>query len=563
MVGFTGYQALKARTALSHVASDFQTLSDQLTSGEQSAARSTLAEAQQQASVARANTHGPGWWLASKLPQVGPNVSAVRTVAEVTDSLAAKILPDVVQAAGTLRPDSLRPKNGRIDLAPISRVAPSVTRAAARLQVQARKVSTLDLSMLAPQIAGPVSTLRSKITDAGALADQASRAVRLLPPMMGADGRRNYLFAFQNNAEVRATGGIPGSFALISANHGKVTLRGQADAGRVGVSPRPVVRLTPQERDVFSTALARFPQDTNFTPDFPRTAQILRAMWERRHQGRLDGVVSADPVALSYLLGGTGPVKTAGGRTLSAGTAVPLLLSQAYAQLPDPATQNTFFNAAARSVFTALTSGRGNPRAVLAGLTRATQEHRILVWSAHPQEQRVLSPTPLAGDLAKTTTRTPDVGVFFNASRAYKLDYYLYSTTSLEATQCTDGRQRLVATVRLRSLVPRNVSGLSQYVAPSASGIKRGAVVVTAFVFPPVGGRVTRLAVDGKSEAFNAKPLDRRVVTSRTVLLDPQQQATMRVTMVSGPGQVGAPTLRVTPGARSAGLGAVSSSACS
>ena len=49
LVGYTGYQALKARTALQAVASDFQTFSGPLTSGDQAGARRTLADAQDNA----------------------------------------------------------------------------------------------------------------------------------------------------------------------------------------------------------------------------------------------------------------------------------------------------------------------------------------------------------------------------------------------------------------------------------------------------------------------------------------------------------------------------------
>ncbi len=46
----------------------------------------------------------------------------------------------------------------------------------------------------------------------------AARAVRLLPPMLGADGPREYLLLVQNNAEQRATGGIPGSVVQLLLN---------------------------------------------------------------------------------------------------------------------------------------------------------------------------------------------------------------------------------------------------------------------------------------------------------------------------------------------------------
>ena len=88
LVGFTGYQALKAKTALEQVGADFDTLRGQLASGDESGARATLAAAQRHADEAAGSTRGPGWWLSARIPQIGPNVRAVRSVAVVADSLA-------------------------------------------------------------------------------------------------------------------------------------------------------------------------------------------------------------------------------------------------------------------------------------------------------------------------------------------------------------------------------------------------------------------------------------------------------------------------------------------
>jgi hypothetical protein len=40
-------------------------------------------------------------------------------------------------------------------------------------------------------------------------------------------------------------------------------------------------------------------------------------MWEKRQGTRIDGVASVDPVALSHVLHGTGPVRVPGGRLTS------------------------------------------------------------------------------------------------------------------------------------------------------------------------------------------------------------------------------------------------------
>ena len=38
------------------------------------------------------------------------------------------------------------------------------------------------------------------------------------------------------------------------------------------------------------------------TPDFPSTAKLARKMWTSQYGGKVDGVISFDPVALSYLM---------------------------------------------------------------------------------------------------------------------------------------------------------------------------------------------------------------------------------------------------------------------
>ena len=563
LVGFTGYQALKAKTALEQVAADFDTLRAQLAGGDEPGARSTLAAAQRHAGDAVGSTRGPGWWLSAHLPQIGPNVRAVRSVALVADGLATDVLPDVVDASATLSPQRLKPVNGRIDLDPIRASAPSVQRAASRLASESDRVDGIDAAPLAPQIAAPVRQLQTKIADAAGLADRASRAVRLLPDMLGGSGPRRYLFLFQNNAEIRATGGIPGSFASLTARDGKLTLGRQDDSGTISPFKKSPTPITAEEKALFGTALGRFFQDVNFTPDFPRSAELVSRMYEQRTGQAVDGVVSVDPIALSHVLVGTGPVQTVGGQTLTTDNVVPLLLSTVYAEIPDTSRQNDFYNAVARDVFKAVSSGAGNPRAVLENIATSASERRLLVWSARPDEQKLLAPTALAGRLETRATENPQVGVFFNAALPYKLDYYLDYDTSVSSTRCVNGRQQLTVTVDLASRVPKDFRKLTQYVAPDVPQFKRGTIVTTMYFFAPVDATMGRLTVDGDDQKLALQRLDGRPVFARTVTVKPGGSSKLTVDLVTGRGQTGTADLRVTPGVRSTGIGPVSDSACS
>lgn len=81
--------------------------------------------------------------------------------------------------------------------------------------------------------------------------------------MLGADGERSYLLLIQDNAEIRATGGIPGAFAELRTDGGRLELGLRARAGRehdadvegahrprpaVGRPPRRHARLAAGER---------------------------------------------------------------------------------------------------------------------------------------------------------------------------------------------------------------------------------------------------------------------------------------------------------------------------
>src|SRR5690606_30884226 len=99
-----------------------------------------------------------------------------------------------------------------------------------------------------------------------------------------------------------------GAFLLLRADDGEIELVEQRSAGEVGYFADGAVELTEAEVALFGTELARFPGNVTSTPDFPRSAEIIRAMWSEGVGGEVDGVLSLDPVALGALLEATGPI---------------------------------------------------------------------------------------------------------------------------------------------------------------------------------------------------------------------------------------------------------------
>jgi hypothetical protein len=566
LVAYTGYQALQARDDLEDVAAQFEKISHDLAVGDEQAATRHLRAARVAAEQAQRGTRGPGWWLTSRLPEVGDDVEAVRTVADVTETLAAEVIPDVVMAGDKLDAGRLRPRNGRIAIEPLAEVAATVVAADERMQRQQARVAAIDTTQLNVELAQPVELMQDKLADAASLSSKASYAVRLLPTMLGADGPRDYLVLFQNNAEVRATGGIPGAWAIMSAENGRITLGEQGSASAIGRLAEPPLPLTGEELALYGEKMGLFPQNINFTPDFPRTAELARAMWDQELGTTVDGVVSVDPVVLSYLLEATGPVDLPGGKQLTGENAVPLLLNEIYDRLPDPARQDAFFAAATDAVFEKVASGAGEPDEVLAALARGVSEGRIYAWSAHQPEQALLADTTLGGVLPRAPGETrPFLGVFLNDGTGAKMEYFLEHRVDVEPVACNaEGRQQLEISFTLRSTAPDDPGRLPEYVVGMAEelGVRPGTMRVNVHVYAPAGGWIDGTAVDGSDVPISEVDHLGHAVGSRSIEIAPGAERVLTYTVMTGLDQPGEVDVRVTPGVRGDGLGSVGSSAC-
>ena len=122
------------------------------------------------------------------------------------------------------------------------------------------------------------------------------------------DAPRNYLILAQTNAEARPFGGLTGSLGLATVQGGHVSLQPFVSDSEIQNADEPVVDLTAEERLLFTDKLGKDIRDVNFTPDFPRTGEIMSAMLNRQYGVAVDGVIAIDPLFLQNMLAVTGGV---------------------------------------------------------------------------------------------------------------------------------------------------------------------------------------------------------------------------------------------------------------
>lgn len=130
----------------------------------------------------------------------------------------------------------------------------------------------------------------------------------LILTLLGEDTKKRYLFLFQNNNELRPTGGFIGSFALVDIDQGniqKINIPGggpyDLKAGlKVSIeSPRPLHIMNPRWEF----------QDANWFANLPTSADKLIWFYEKSGGPTVDGLVFINATFLEEILKIIGPIE--------------------------------------------------------------------------------------------------------------------------------------------------------------------------------------------------------------------------------------------------------------
>lgn len=497
-------------------------------------------------------TTQPIWRIFEAVPIVGPNLTAVRQLSAVLNGLATHAVQPLAHAAPDGF-DSLAPVGGRIDLARVKAVASAVDDANGSLTASRKELADINTDATLRQI----RTAKDQLSDLLASVQPEVSSIRsfatIAPALLGADGPRNYIVLFPNNAESVSLGGNTAAWLVVNVTDGLIAVTAQPSSADFDRSLGPPIVVPPELSQIYYPDLFGFEYVTNteLRPDFPTAGVLAQAFWARNTHQIVDGVLSFDPIALSYLLRATGPLTLPGGQVLAEDTAVKLLLSDVYSLFTEPAQQDAFFAEAADAVFTRLTTSPPNITALAEALGRAVDDNRLMAWSSHPEEQAVIASTRIAGTLEPDNARATQLGVFFVEDSTSKMSYYLQTAVSLTNTACqTPQAPTFVASIDTHSAI-RTVDyyALPNYVKQHAYS-EPAKTRTLVYVYGPVGATYVSTVWNGGGQGTIVRAtgtdLGRPVVVV-AVDLRPEESSNVTVTFAGQPGKYGPVSARVTP----------------
>ncbi|MCR6032201.1 DUF4012 domain-containing protein [Nocardioides sp. zg-579] len=558
---WTGWTAYQVNSSLNAVVDDAEVVQAAVQDNDADRARTALADLRQHSQDASDRTSGITWRALGLAPVVGDDADGIALVSDVLADLSREGIDPLIDVSDDL--DSIVPRDARVDLDALQRLQAPVAAADAAFADADGRLSDADPDGYVERLATRFRELREKVGDASGAMNAAATALGVMPAMLGAEGERDYLLVLQNNAEIRATGGLPGAISVLHTEQGRIELTRQVAGNELGRRDRPVLPLTAEERSLFSSNLGLYVLDANLTPDWARAAELIGARWVETQPEDPAGVLSVDPVALSYLLEVTGPVQV-DGVELRAENAVDQLLHEVYVRLPDPTAQDEFFRAAARAVFDRVSAGGSAPQDMLEALTRGAREGRLLVHSFDEEEQGSLRGTAVSGDLPTEETERPQVGVYLDDTSVGKMSYFLRHDVRAKATSCSAGRQRIDGMLRLESVAdPATMASLPNYVTGGGGyGAEVGSQLVVAYLYGPVEGAIDEVAFNGRPVKVEKLTHEGRPVARVIADLQPGEVTNVEWRMTTPEGQTGAVDVRTTPSIEPTASRATYPSAC-
>lgn len=540
VTGWIGVRGLQAKQQLDGAMPLVAQLKAQLFAQDSTGAKATYAKLEPRVRKAESLTSDPIWRAAEALPGVGANLTVTRTLAGETDKVVTGAIKPLVDISGSLTLEALKPKDGRIDVAALTAMQPAVDKASSSIDSALVQLKSLNTSGAVAQVVSAKAKLETMLTPVGTELRAAKSILTIAPTVLGADKPRNYLVIFQNNGELMPGGGTIGSMLLVHVDHGAVSLVEQASASATEF-PRwysgPVLPLPQDTAALYPKSLGLYVQSLTETPRFDLSFAIAKQMWKEAKGVDIDGMVAVDTVALSQFLAVSGPVALPDGTQLTSANAAQMLLIGLY-QKYTAAQVDAVNQGLSSAVFAKLLAGDVDPKKLASFVSTASSQHRILLWSDDPAEQKAIENSAFYGAPPRSNAKTDAFGVYFRDWTPSKLGVYLKQDVKLSQAVCSPGGDVNVrVAVTLTNTAPASPS-LPYYVSPADNHIR-----LRVLTYAPAG-----YTVSGVTFGYGATGTDGEYVVPQAIVsLLPGQSETVTFDLTAGHKDQRALTARVSP----------------
>lgn len=150
----------------------------------------------------------------------------------------------------------------------------------------------------------------SSIDQLSSFVHDAKPLLEVAPDLMGVNSPKYYFVLFQNDAELRPTGGFMTAYGILKVDKGKITPILSEDIYSLDASFRKRLPAPEPIKKFHKNVPYFYLRDMNLSPDFSESMKVFMGHYNENVSGarKVDGVIAVDTQLLAALLKVLGPI---------------------------------------------------------------------------------------------------------------------------------------------------------------------------------------------------------------------------------------------------------------
>ncbi len=501
---FVGAETVKMVKHAKRAQSSLEAFKTALAAGDDAAATRDLTNANAELAIARRAYGSFPLRVAGSIPYLGWPVNDAGHLLHAADHVSAA-------GSATLRLyDQVRGgnsklfKNDTVSLTELHSVTADADGLVAQLDAAAKDLHAVHAASWEPSVGAARDKALKQVDSLRGDGRTAQRFLSLAPGLVGENGKKTYLVAVLNPAELQAAGGSALSMLTVSFDRGhmKIVQSGSTLELTAGSGAVQNVATTwqPLPGDPWLKGDKHVLASADRSPDWRTSGQELMRGYSAQFHTKLDGVIGIDPIALQGLLAQIGAsFDTPGYGLINSGNLVNALLVDSYTKFQDLLLRHQYNNALMTTLLHKVLGG-GHMLNKGKSLRQSAQDGHLQIYMNDPTVQaQVVSagllrtlPPPTAGDV---------IGVYTTNTNASKVDVWQKRTVTQAVKLRADGSVAVTRTIVIDNATPR-YSGVGPDIG---SGYLTRVSKPALTLYSGTGTKVRSVTVDGARVGYQKR----------------------------------------------------------
>lgn len=525
MGGLAFGQSQSIKTNVRELNTNLKAVESSFMSGDFDAANTSVAAASSNIKAVQSALCSPALTYFSFFPVVGGDIDNAKIIVENASVVLDKGLSPVCESLANTGVGTLISADKTINYQAVDAIVSPVKNNAAEISAALSNIESANDFKIA-QISSQVSPVIEKISGTEEVVNAVAQYAAEIEKMLGSAGNRKYLLVAQNTAEMRSTGGYPGSMGTISITNGKIELGNFSAAADVLNIPRTTA-IPPTDLDnaIYPLSVV-YNLDTGYDAHFPNSAKVWLQAYSEKHGEQLNGVISLSPSMVQDVLEVVGAITLSDGTTLDGTNATKVLQHDLYWKYLSGSTSSAdnekadaIFAEAASMAFDKLFENLNTSTIFKLAMTlpNSIENRGFMAYMADTNEQITVEVLGAGASLSAPISQNK-LGIFCGVRSACKLGWWLDKDFSIQKTSDTTYK----ITVLLRNTVTKTEASTGGAYIMGIGG-DPGNIAPWFYVFAPSGGKITNMQVNKQNAGTEYTQEGRQLYALGTISTEPEE----------------------------------------